>query len=104
MIEGLQNRYDKRKGWIQRANDPIFKSEPIDCRPIEIPFDLSPHPDSSAAQMNLRENINKLGLLKAQYDLSLAEFETNKDNYSIERKRATTESNLQKSKKSKIEM
>jgi alpha-ketoglutarate-dependent dioxygenase FTO len=97
MIDGLQNKYDKRVGWIKRANDDIFKSEPLDCRPIKIPFDATPHPDSSAAQINLKETINKLGLLKARYDqLNLdMEFET-------ERKRSMTETTSQEPKSKKI--
>jgi alpha-ketoglutarate-dependent dioxygenase FTO len=69
LIEGLQNRHEKRDGWIKRADDPIFKSEPIDCRPLRIPFDSEHHPDSDEAQKKLKESINKLLLLKQQYDL-----------------------------------
>lgn len=69
MIDGLQNRYDKREGWIQRESDPIFKSEPVDCRPIQVPFpDTSPHPDSNEAQLLLKETINKLKIFKEQYE------------------------------------
>jgi hypothetical protein len=69
LIEGLKNRHEKRDGWIKRADDPIFKSEPIDCRPLRIPFDSEHHPDSDESQKKLKESINKFKKLKQQYDL-----------------------------------
>jgi len=69
MIDSLQERYDKREGWIQRERDSIFKSEPIDCRPIQVPFpDTSPHPDCDEAITQLKDTINKLKIFKVQYE------------------------------------